>query len=515
MPGRAARSRRQTSMPSSRGSIRSSTTRSNGSRSPVSTPASAVADRRDLVAVARRADRRCPRAGWLRLRPRGCARRHCVTRPRRACKGRVRPIYSAAMRRVCARVRLRWRSPATSRSADPTQLGGFFGPRIFSGDSRARLHRRRAVPPDARTTRSSFGVRVAQAVRVPVARSRSSSSSSCRRSTHRLRRHGARRSASVVWIEPRVAAALRAACRKRRSSRSGVGGGAPIALSSARKTFNTGIIGEGYLGGGVRFDTHKGFVAALRCALRVLPGGRATSSIAFEGDVTLGLELELGAHARRSARREVVAAGPPPDTDDDGIPDTDDKCPDRAEDMDDFEDADGCPDIDNDDDRVLDIADKCPTEPENLNGFEDDDGCPDTVPPEVDGAARHVEGLHLRRGRDRRSRLRAEVAREDREGDGRAPVDQDRAHRSHRRSRGQGVRRAAREGQPAARHRRRSRPTSHARAPRPCARRSSRSACAGPHRRRRRRRRGAGRRQRTAKGRLANRRVEIKLFVAP
>ena len=53
MPGRAARSRRHTSMPSSRGSMRSSTTRSNGSRSPASTPGDAVADRAHVVAVAR------------------------------------------------------------------------------------------------------------------------------------------------------------------------------------------------------------------------------------------------------------------------------------------------------------------------------------------------------------------------------------------------------------------------------------------------------------------------------
>ena len=52
MPGRAARSRRQTSMPSSRGSIRSSTTRSNGSRSPASTPATPSPTAVDCVAIA-------------------------------------------------------------------------------------------------------------------------------------------------------------------------------------------------------------------------------------------------------------------------------------------------------------------------------------------------------------------------------------------------------------------------------------------------------------------------------
>src|SRR5262249_1592521 len=69
-----------------------------------------------------------------------------------------------------------------------------------------------------------------------------------------------------------------------------------------------------------------------------------------------------------------------------------DKCPDRPEDMDGFEDDDGCPDIDNDGDHVLDIADKCPLQPETLNGFEDDDGCPDTVPADVQSLTGTIEG---------------------------------------------------------------------------------------------------------------------------
>ena len=65
------------------------------------------------------------------------------------------------------------------------------------------------------------------------------------------------------------------------------------------------------------------------------------------------------------------------DRDRDGIDDDADDCPDRPEDKDDFEDADGCPDTDNDMDRIPDIADQCPDDPEDRNGFEDEDGCPD------------------------------------------------------------------------------------------------------------------------------------------
>jgi len=65
------------------------------------------------------------------------------------------------------------------------------------------------------------------------------------------------------------------------------------------------------------------------------------------------------------------------DADHDGVADVDDVCPGGAEDVDAFDDGDGCPDADNDADRVADVADRCPGEPETYNGLDDDDGCPD------------------------------------------------------------------------------------------------------------------------------------------
>ncbi|MBN2410442.1 OmpA family protein [candidate division KSB1 bacterium] len=65
------------------------------------------------------------------------------------------------------------------------------------------------------------------------------------------------------------------------------------------------------------------------------------------------------------------------DNDLDGIPDQLDKAPEEAEDKDGFEDSDGIPDLDNDGDGVQDSVDKCPNEPEDKDGFEDNDGCPD------------------------------------------------------------------------------------------------------------------------------------------
>jgi len=65
------------------------------------------------------------------------------------------------------------------------------------------------------------------------------------------------------------------------------------------------------------------------------------------------------------------------DRDGDGIDDAQDACPTEAEDMDDFEDSDGCPEEDNDQDGLLDADDPCPTQAEDMDGFEDEDGCPD------------------------------------------------------------------------------------------------------------------------------------------
>jgi OmpA-OmpF porin, OOP family len=73
---------------------------------------------------------------------------------------------------------------------------------------------------------------------------------------------------------------------------------------------------------------------------------------------------------------------PGADSDGDGIPDELDKCPTVPEDFDGFQDHDGCPEPDNDGDGIPDALDKCPNEPEDVDGYQDADGCPD---PDNDG----------------------------------------------------------------------------------------------------------------------------------
>ena len=64
------------------------------------------------------------------------------------------------------------------------------------------------------------------------------------------------------------------------------------------------------------------------------------------------------------------------DTDGDGIPDDVDRCPADPEDMDGFEDEDGCPDPDNDGDGILDVDDACPNEPGVASSDPKKHGCP-------------------------------------------------------------------------------------------------------------------------------------------
>ena len=87
----------------------------------------------------------------------------------------------------------------------------------------------------------------------------------------------------------------------------------------------------------------------------------------------------------------AVAADPDPDGD--GIVGAADKCPGQPEDLDKFQDEDGCPDLDNDQDGVPDATDKCPLKSEVVNGIEDDDGCPDEGQAKVRVTATKVEIL--------------------------------------------------------------------------------------------------------------------------
>ncbi len=139
--------------------------------------------------------------------------------------------------------------------------------------------------------------------------------------------------------------------------------------------------------GGLAVGVHGGMGAG---PMPGIASARLAVLVSWEGD------------GRRSTR----------DGDGDGIRVPGDACPELAEDRDGFEDGDGCPDPDNDGDGRPDPADacpdqagpgwsgcpapatvsdldqdgrieddRCPLQPEDMDGFEDDDGCPEAGPP--------------------------------------------------------------------------------------------------------------------------------------
>lgn len=89
------------------------------------------------------------------------------------------------------------------------------------------------------------------------------------------------------------------------------------------------------------------------------------------------IKLQDGDHAPGNSAPAIPVSGRVNDRDADGVPDDIDKCPDDPEDMDGFEDADGCPDLDNDKDGIRDADDLCPNDAEDKDGIKDEDGCPE------------------------------------------------------------------------------------------------------------------------------------------
>ncbi|MCA9603410.1 MAG: transporter, partial [Myxococcales bacterium] len=116
---------------------------------------------------------------------------------------------------------------------------------------------------------------------------------------------------------------------------------------------------------GLKYFSPKGFSMGLAGGPGLLRG---------YGSPDVRLIAQIGFAERAE---EKAATAPIADTDGDGLRDDEDACPNDPEDMDNFEDQDGCPDPDNDQDGVLDGSDQCPTDAEDADGFEDENGCPD------------------------------------------------------------------------------------------------------------------------------------------
>ncbi len=106
----------------------------------------------------------------------------------------------------------------------------------------------------------------------------------------------------------------------------------------------------------------------------------------FQFDFPMGVTMNLGGGAGVSNGvgspdwRALIAFGyspPADDSDNDGIKDNFDDCPDQPEDIDGDNDTDGCPDDDRDGDGIPDREDNCPDRAEDVDGYQDADGCPE------------------------------------------------------------------------------------------------------------------------------------------
>lgn len=116
--------------------------------------------------------------------------------------------------------------------------------------------------------------------------------------------------------------------------------------------------------------------------LELLLGGKYVHRAGLTAGLAAGPGLLRGVGSPDVRVVGMIAYTMPPsapwsDSDGDGLGDDVDACPSEAEDLDRFDDDDGCPDPDNDSDGLLDSVDGCPLEPEDSDGFEDEDGCAD------------------------------------------------------------------------------------------------------------------------------------------
>jgi OmpA-OmpF porin, OOP family len=125
---------------------------------------------------------------------------------------------------------------------------------------------------------------------------------------------------------------------------------------------------------------------SLKTPWEVLGGVRARVYKSWGLELDVGRGVTLGSGYGREALRVLLSLRYDEtftDSDGDGVRDSFDKCPTQPEDLDGFQDADGCPDPDNDNDGIRDGEDQCPDSPGDLAHHgctdTDNDGVPDGV----------------------------------------------------------------------------------------------------------------------------------------
>jgi outer membrane protein OmpA-like peptidoglycan-associated protein len=163
-------------------------------------------------------------------------------------------------------------------------------------------------------------------------------------------------------------------------------GGGLVGVRSDMAVLGNDVDGEWHWGGGIKLPIRAGRGdspprVVLRLDYRMYwsaaEGAARTPGLHTEGLLGLSMVLGPGSDYGKALGSSSGKSGSGRDKDGDGLADREDGCPNEAEDLDGYSDADGCPDPDNDGDGIADEADDCPDEPELINNLDDNDGCPE------------------------------------------------------------------------------------------------------------------------------------------
>jgi OmpA-OmpF porin, OOP family len=284
----------------------------------------------------------------------------------------VRGICDPTMRRALLAIVI---APTAAHAAGPLELGAALGAHAFSSDLELGVPDRKFEP--GLDSAALLGLRIGYDV------------------TSRLAAEG-----ELVWIPTEDSAlgdsatvlGMRAharfdllAGRVRPFVLAGMGahvlrGGSPQMTNDTDRAYHWGA--------GVRYALSARL--DLRFDLRhLIVPDRTAGGATSDFEASLGVTYKLSFARPRPIVPTIAPYVPPSpgDTDGDNVRDDADKCVERPEDRDGFEDSDGCPDLDNDHDDIPDLADTCPLQAETVNGWQDHDGCPDQVIAELAGIA--------------------------------------------------------------------------------------------------------------------------------
>ena len=272
-------------------------------------------------------------------------------------------------------------TPAARADGDDVEVGGFIGLHVFNDDNELGVWDR----ADADSLRNSFtvGLRLAYALHplVSVEGEAAFYPTGSRESDVDAIAFGYRIHGLVHFTKPEK--------RLRPFAVLGFGG-----MSTTRSDSN--VIHQdtdGMFHGGLGLKYRVGDRWGVRLDGRALtPPSTANSGVTVDFEVLLGLYTTLG----KSEKKAEPAPEQPKDSDGDGIYDDADKCPDQKEDVDQYVDDDGCPDLDNDGDGIADADDQCPAVAETANGYQDADGCPDEVPATVAKFTGAIKGIKFK-----------------------------------------------------------------------------------------------------------------------